>query len=193
MWGTPPRSWYVPEFNSVIAFRVPRWHEVTPVIVDRPRFSVFGWFLEEGELYPLLTNEPANENKGQELERKGTDETFLSTCNDRSSKEQGCTGVLGAKMEYKARAKKKTRKKKKIRKTRTEQDVENGASTGAIVPKVSAKKNKKRKSSNSPHERDHQKKKAPSSNRKLSLIKKLVLGTTKHISREVTTKINIVK
>jgi len=36
---------YVPEFNSLIAFVVPRNHEVTVMKTDRPRFSIFGWFL----------------------------------------------------------------------------------------------------------------------------------------------------
>ena len=35
---------YVPEFNSIIAFRVPRLHEVTPVFGKRNRFTCFGWF-----------------------------------------------------------------------------------------------------------------------------------------------------
>jgi Rps23 Pro-64 3,4-dihydroxylase Tpa1-like proline 4-hydroxylase len=40
----------VPEFNSLVAFRVwaggPHVHEVTPVLTDRARrYSVFGWFL----------------------------------------------------------------------------------------------------------------------------------------------------
>ena len=44
---------YVPEFNSIAAFRVPRWHIVTPVACDEPRYSVFGWFLSPGRLYEL--------------------------------------------------------------------------------------------------------------------------------------------
>jgi len=36
---------YVPEFNSIVAFYVPRTHEVTPLAVARPRYSVFGWFV----------------------------------------------------------------------------------------------------------------------------------------------------
>jgi hypothetical protein len=30
---------------------VPRFHEVTLVKQDRPRFSIFGWFLEPGDIY----------------------------------------------------------------------------------------------------------------------------------------------
>lgn len=35
----------VPEWNSVVAFDVPRWHEVTPCSTNRCRYSIFGWFL----------------------------------------------------------------------------------------------------------------------------------------------------
>ena len=34
---------YVPQWNSVVAFRVPRYHQVTALATDRPRYSVFGW------------------------------------------------------------------------------------------------------------------------------------------------------
>jgi Rps23 Pro-64 3,4-dihydroxylase Tpa1-like proline 4-hydroxylase len=38
---------YVPEFNSLVLFRVPRQHLVEPVTQSEyPRFSIFGWFLE---------------------------------------------------------------------------------------------------------------------------------------------------
>ncbi|KAJ1470424.1 hypothetical protein T484DRAFT_1847809, partial [Baffinella frigidus] len=47
---TPPKL-YVPEFNSIVTFKVPRLHEVMPVTVDRPRFTIFGWFLTPGKLY----------------------------------------------------------------------------------------------------------------------------------------------
>lgn len=48
---------YVPQFNSVIAFKVPRYHQVTPVSSNRPRLSVFGWFLQPGRLYDLFEGE----------------------------------------------------------------------------------------------------------------------------------------
>ena len=35
----------VPEWNSIVAFRVPRMHEVTTCKTNRCRYSVFGWFL----------------------------------------------------------------------------------------------------------------------------------------------------
>uniref|UniRef100_A0A7S3LHP1 Prolyl 4-hydroxylase alpha subunit domain-containing protein n=1 Tax=Aplanochytrium stocchinoi TaxID=215587 RepID=A0A7S3LHP1_9STRA len=44
-------SKYTPKFNSAVFFRVPRIHEVTPVTVNRPRLSFFGWYLVEGIKY----------------------------------------------------------------------------------------------------------------------------------------------
>ena len=44
----------VPKFNSLVAFHVPRLHQVTPVLTrKKKRFSIFGWFLKEGRLYDL--------------------------------------------------------------------------------------------------------------------------------------------
>ncbi|KAL6070375.1 uS12 prolyl 3-hydroxylase [Balamuthia mandrillaris] len=52
---------YVPEFNSAVCFRVPRWHQVEKMLVDKPRYSVFGWFLKPGKLYSLDTQRPADQ------------------------------------------------------------------------------------------------------------------------------------
>lgn len=41
----------VPEFNKLVAFKVPLWHEVTAVVGARPRYSLFGWWLLPGERY----------------------------------------------------------------------------------------------------------------------------------------------
>lgn len=38
---------YVPEFNSLISFVVPRDHEVTIMKSNKSRYSIFGWFLKE--------------------------------------------------------------------------------------------------------------------------------------------------
>jgi hypothetical protein len=52
--GTVPPSAIVPQFNTLVAFRVPRLHEVTPVLTDtKRRYSIFGWLLTEGQLYPI--------------------------------------------------------------------------------------------------------------------------------------------
>eukprot|EP00238_Polyblepharides_amylifera_P011596 CAMPEP_0196580980 /NCGR_PEP_ID=MMETSP1081-20130531/31818_1 /TAXON_ID=36882 /ORGANISM="Pyramimonas amylifera, Strain CCMP720" /LENGTH=348 /DNA_ID=CAMNT_0041901043 /DNA_START=76 /DNA_END=1122 /DNA_ORIENTATION=+ len=47
---------YLPEFNNLVAFTVPRMHGVTPVVSKsksnpRKRYSIFGWWLVEGRLY----------------------------------------------------------------------------------------------------------------------------------------------
>lgn len=45
---------FVPIFNSMVAFEVPRFHEVTAVKPRQgrdSRYSIFGWFLEEGDIY----------------------------------------------------------------------------------------------------------------------------------------------
>eukprot|EP00814_Leptocylindrus_danicus_P014891 CAMPEP_0116008584 /NCGR_PEP_ID=MMETSP0321-20121206/2940_1 /TAXON_ID=163516 /ORGANISM="Leptocylindrus danicus var. danicus, Strain B650" /LENGTH=199 /DNA_ID=CAMNT_0003477415 /DNA_START=252 /DNA_END=848 /DNA_ORIENTATION=- len=61
------RKQYVPKFNSLVAFEVPRFHEVTAVLprVGRdPRYSVFGWFLEEGDIYSYAAAPAAGEGMG---------------------------------------------------------------------------------------------------------------------------------
>lgn len=50
---------YVPQFNSAVAFFVPRQHEVTKMIGDRPRYSVFGWFMRPVQDGPDLMQEDA--------------------------------------------------------------------------------------------------------------------------------------
>mmetsp|Transcript_18335 Transcript_18335/g.36021 ORF Transcript_18335/g.36021 Transcript_18335/m.36021 type:complete len:152 (-) Transcript_18335:99-554(-) len=66
---------YVPKFNSLISFAVPRKHAVTAVKPrkDRlPRYSLFGWFLVEGDLYKFKP-EPLVEvrkPKRQKIQRK---------------------------------------------------------------------------------------------------------------------------
>ena len=48
---------YVPEFNSLIAFNVPRFHEVQAVTTNRPRYSIFGWFLTGGVKYEVMQDD----------------------------------------------------------------------------------------------------------------------------------------
>ncbi|CAE7587568.1 RIOX1 [Symbiodinium natans] len=43
----------LPEFNTIVAFNVPRFHAVQPVTGRTPRYSIFGWFLRPGKLYSL--------------------------------------------------------------------------------------------------------------------------------------------
>ena len=53
---------YVPEFNSMIAFEVPRFHQVKPVLAPLlARYSVFGWFFKPGINYELWTGEQEEE------------------------------------------------------------------------------------------------------------------------------------
>ena len=51
---------HVPEFNSAVFFKVPRFHEVEAVALDRPRYSIFGWYLLPGELYDLFDGKEGN-------------------------------------------------------------------------------------------------------------------------------------
>jgi hypothetical protein len=45
---------YNPTFNSLVLFSVPRWHAVQPIKrPNRNRLSIFGWFLQPGQLYQL--------------------------------------------------------------------------------------------------------------------------------------------
>merc|ERR1719316_1432826 len=39
---------FAPCFNSLIAFRVPRLHEVTTMMASAPRYSIYGWFVAPG-------------------------------------------------------------------------------------------------------------------------------------------------
>ncbi|GLC38925.1 hypothetical protein PLESTB_000462000 [Pleodorina starrii] len=55
---------YVPLWNSLVAFRVPRYHAVTPMTTTRPRYSIFGWFLEPGKLYELYSGKEGEEGEG---------------------------------------------------------------------------------------------------------------------------------
>jgi len=45
---------HVPRFNTLVAFRVPRLHQVSPLTTNRARVSVFGWLYE-----PLSDEETA--------------------------------------------------------------------------------------------------------------------------------------
>ncbi|KAF5837246.1 hypothetical protein DUNSADRAFT_4637 [Dunaliella salina] len=56
---------YVPEFNSAIVFRIPRWHEVTPVQSNSPRLTIFGWFLVPGHKYSLNTGPQPETGKSE--------------------------------------------------------------------------------------------------------------------------------
>lgn len=57
------KSARTPIFNSMVAFRVPRQHEVTQVIARVQRYSIFGWFMEPGRLYNLQHSGSHGQNK----------------------------------------------------------------------------------------------------------------------------------
>ncbi|PNW85431.1 hypothetical protein CHLRE_03g186100v5 [Chlamydomonas reinhardtii] len=61
---------YVPQWNSVVAFKVPRYHAVTALTTDRPRYSIFGWFLLPGKRYPLFTGDDLEQHKQRTLRAK---------------------------------------------------------------------------------------------------------------------------
>ncbi|EFJ52159.1 hypothetical protein VOLCADRAFT_120381 [Volvox carteri f. nagariensis] len=44
--------------------KVPRYHAVTAMTTDRPRYSIFGWFLEPGKLYELYTGKEEDDKRG---------------------------------------------------------------------------------------------------------------------------------
>ena len=75
---------YVPRFNSLVAFVVPRFHEVTAVRRREgrlARLSVFGWFLEEGDLYeynaqPNATGHAKGKAKGNNNKAKSKGKMF---------------------------------------------------------------------------------------------------------------------
>ena len=64
---------YIPEYNSAIIFQVPRFHQVTPVATHLPRFSLFGWWLVQGEKYELNLTAPEDDKSqmvGEPMRRK---------------------------------------------------------------------------------------------------------------------------
>mmetsp|Transcript_2713 Transcript_2713/g.3657 ORF Transcript_2713/g.3657 Transcript_2713/m.3657 type:complete len:112 (+) Transcript_2713:332-667(+) len=64
---------YTPQFNSLIAFMVPRFHEVTAVRSRKgrdPRYSIFGWFLSEGDMYKYVKDPESPRNSGSRNRKK---------------------------------------------------------------------------------------------------------------------------
>ncbi len=61
---------FPPKFNRLVVFSVPRFHQVTPVApqpataAPRLRLSVFGWFLQPGRRYPLMTGDSSSRGGG---------------------------------------------------------------------------------------------------------------------------------
>ena len=59
---------FTPEFNSLVAFRVPRMHEVTACTHPaRNRFSIFGWFLSPDEYPNVLRKQKAQSERESKI------------------------------------------------------------------------------------------------------------------------------
>jgi hypothetical protein len=65
-----------PYLHHVLA--VPRLHEVTKCVTDRPRCSVFGWFLVHEKLYDLQTNAKNAKHKKRKKKKKKAIEAVVS-------------------------------------------------------------------------------------------------------------------
>eukprot|EP00879_Flechtneria_rotunda_P029966 GHRR01032441.1.p1 GENE.GHRR01032441.1~~GHRR01032441.1.p1 ORF type:complete len:181 (+),score=69.31 GHRR01032441.1:51-545(+) len=98
---------HVPQYNSVVMFRVPRWHEVRPVIGDRPRYSVFGWFLEPGKLYDL--NVSPHEQQQQQTQQRDAGQQDMQQAAARSKRKETRPGKAE---QMQLKAKKQVRKQK---------------------------------------------------------------------------------
>ncbi len=64
----------LPTFNSLVAFTIPRWHEVKAVCGSRTRYSLFGWFLQPGKLYELNKRAPRQPQLLQQQQQQQQDE-----------------------------------------------------------------------------------------------------------------------
>ena len=74
----PPKAKiFPPKFNRLVLFSVPRFHQVTPVVAQAAasaaphlRLSVFGWFMQPGRLYPLMTGATGTESSSRGKTKK---------------------------------------------------------------------------------------------------------------------------
>lgn len=55
-----PEVCHLPIYNKLSVFEVPHWHAVTAVTSDRYRYSIFGWWHQQGLRYEL----PSEEDNG---------------------------------------------------------------------------------------------------------------------------------
>ncbi|KAL4546160.1 hypothetical protein Ndes2526B_g05255 [Nannochloris sp. 'desiccata'] len=77
---------YIPEFNSAIIFKVPRYHQVEPVLErSRPRYSIFGWYLLPGRLYELYDGKNTNNADGDDNAPKVEEKESGATAKNLSS------------------------------------------------------------------------------------------------------------
>jgi hypothetical protein len=77
----PPLRLVVPTHNTLVAFRVPRVHEVTAVAPDAPagagRLSLFGWSYELAEEKDEKEEEEEEGEEEEEEEEEGEGEEDL--------------------------------------------------------------------------------------------------------------------
>jgi hypothetical protein len=63
----------LPIYNSLAVFEVPHMHAVKPVITDRYRYSIFGWWHQQGKRYELpgdCSDPSASQPKGKKKLKK---------------------------------------------------------------------------------------------------------------------------
>jgi hypothetical protein len=84
-------KFFPPKFNRLVVFSVPRFHQVTPVVpqpiaspAPRLRLSIFGWFMQPGRLYPLISSSSSNKKK-----KSTPDASFLDRSTPRKRTRRG--------------------------------------------------------------------------------------------------------
>ncbi|GBG25248.1 Ankyrin repeat and KH domain-containing protein 1 [Hondaea fermentalgiana] len=90
------RSSYVPLFNSLVSFVVPREHAVTavrPRTGRAPRYSLFGWFLVEGDLYRF---EPESHGKNAAKKAKTKGGNSQGELHERSARNVHTSALVNA-------------------------------------------------------------------------------------------------
>ncbi|KAK3266960.1 hypothetical protein CYMTET_24449 [Cymbomonas tetramitiformis] len=95
---------HVPAFNSLVAFRVPRLHQVTELYTSRDRFSMFGWFYK-----------PVHE--GEVVENAGTQQT-VKRGGKRGHEQCSVSHRDNKLLTVKQKVDKKTKRKQKKRRVR---------------------------------------------------------------------------
>jgi hypothetical protein len=71
---------------------VPRFHEVTAVTASRPRYSIFGWFLKPGRIYPLRLSETDQREHEDDGVAQETDVKDAPRRKDKKKAEQNADG-----------------------------------------------------------------------------------------------------
>jgi hypothetical protein len=77
----------VPRFNSLVAFWVPRMHEVTPMRTRRERLSVFGWFYVRCSRGSAESSEEPRRKQGR---KHGREEAVEAEASKKSKRSKRC-------------------------------------------------------------------------------------------------------